>query len=247
MGGATSALLVGLAAPGDTAARVIDRIFEGVSEGLGRYNIALVGGDVSASTGGICLSATVIGYARRPVLRSGAAIGDIIYVTGPLGDAACGLQLMKRHGRPVELARRQRIGSLRWDVVRPLIARHLMPEARSAPEGKVNAMMDISDGLSIDLFRLCEESGRGARIEEGAVPLSGALREAAGSLGLDPLTLALDGGEDYELLFTMPHNVRPPGGAVAIGRITAQADGLRLRRADGRTTRLKPAGYRHFG
>lgn len=242
MGGRAQAILIALAAPGSTSTRIIDGLFEGVRLGLERYGIALVGGDVSSSVSGICLSATVLGHAAHPVLRSGAKAGDVIYVSGPLGDAACGFELLKRHGRAVDLDRATRVCGL--DIAGPLLGRHLMPEARISPKGKINSMMDISDGLSLDLMRLCEASGVGACVDKARLPLSEALRAAAPNMGLDPYALALNGGEDYELLYTMASESKPPKGAIAIGGIT---DGCGVLIKSGRTLKpLAPKGYRHF-
>ena len=175
------------------------------------------------------LSATLIGYAEKQILRSGAKAGDRIYVTGNLGDSACGLELLKRIKCRVPLNKdrsvatgdspRRAIGvrhsaknsaflkmGLSWKVVEPLIRRHLMPEARNPKKivQHATAMIDISDGLQIDLTRLCKESKVGARIFKEKIPISAEMKEAASLLGLSPLGLALTGGEDYELLFTAP-------------------------------------------
>lgn len=243
MGGRARAVLLGIALPGQTGRKVIDGIMEGVRKGIDHYGIALVGGDVSSSVHGICLSATIVGYAEKPVMRSGAKAGDLIYVTGPLGDASCGLELLKLRGRTVDFERPPR-GPIPWDLAGPLMQRHLMPLARKAPVGRINSMIDLSDGLSIDLYRLCTESGVGAVIEKDLLPISPALRSAAELLGKDPYVFALDGGEDYELLFTAPEG-KAPRGAVSIGAITES--GLFMADAQGRLTALYPKGYRHFG
>lgn len=245
MGGRARAILIGLAAPGRTGGKVIDGIMEGVRQGIGHYGIALVGGDVSSSTGGICLSATIVGYAENPVMRSGAQAGDVIYVTGPLGDASCGLELLKLRGRPVDFDHPPR-GPLSWDLAGPLMRRHLLPIARKAPSGRISAMIDLSDGLSLDLHRLCAESGVGAVIEKHLLPVSLALHGAARFMGKkDPYGFVLGGGEDYELLFTSPPG-RKPRGAVPIGRITGER-GLFITGDRGSRTVLSISGYSHFG
>jgi thiamine-monophosphate kinase len=244
MGGSPAHVLLSLALPARSDTRFLDGLLDGVHEALSLYRASLVGGDISSSGDGAVLNATVIGYARRPVLRSGARPGDRIYVTGPLGDAAAGLELLKRIGKPVDLGRpRQR--PLKWSIMEPLLHRHLMPVVRApgAIAARATAMIDISDGLSLDLWRLAEESGVGARIYEERLPLSDAMRQAAARLCLDPLELALAGGEDYELLFTAPRRVRVRG--VCIGEVVA--GGLTLVHPDGTTEPLRPRGYLHFG
>lgn len=245
MGGKPRFALLALAAPEDTEESFVDGLLDGMEEAFGLHGVALVGGDLSATKGKITLSLTVLGYAERPLKRSGAKPGDAIYVTGSLGESACGLMLLKLINRPVDLERPLE-GPLKWEVMEPLLRRHLMPEARK-PGSFVKlatSMIDLSDGLFIDLRRLCAESGVGARLYAEKIPVSGAVRTVAGSLGLDPLEFAAGGGEDYELLFTAP-----PGGKVRAARIgeVTRSRGLMLVSPDGEARAVEPSGYRHFG
>ncbi|KJU81742.1 thiamine-monophosphate kinase [Candidatus Magnetobacterium bavaricum] len=177
---------------------------DGIESALATYAVELIGGDVTSSRGGISVSATLVGFTERPVLRNGAMAGDGIYVTGNLGDSACGLHLLQRINRPVAIERPETITEtmtetmsppLAWQVIAPLLRRHLMPVV-SAPVdvSKATAMMDISDGLSIDLRRLCTNSGVGARVYESLLPQSVEMIEAAAFLGLNTTMLALCGG-----------------------------------------------------
>jgi thiamine-monophosphate kinase len=244
MGGRPRFALVTVAVPPATRDEFMAEFFRGVREALEKAGAALVGGDVSGSRHGTALSATLIGTAGRPILRSGGRPGEGIYVSGPLGDAACGLALLRAIGRPVSFARPVK-GPLPWKVMRPLLLRHLMPEPRSPRPylRSARAMIDVSDGLFLDLWRLCSESGVGARIYEDRLPISPDLTRAAAHLGLRAFDLATKGGEDYELLFTAPR--RSCVRAVRIGETTGE--GMVVVRSDGREAPIRPEGYRHFG
>jgi thiamine-monophosphate kinase len=244
MGGRPRFALLDIAATGDTGTDFIDGLLSGVKEALGLYGVSLVGGDVSSSGAGMALSATLLGFADRPVRRSGARPGDMIYVTGSLGESACGLGLLRSIGRPVDLEK-GRNKPLGWDVMRPLLKRHLMPEARrpGALSKHATSMIDLSDGLFLDLTRLCAESGVGARIYEDRIPVSEETRAAAESMGLEPMRLATAGGEDYELLFTAPTGRKLK--AACIGEVTR--GGLVFVDKRGVEAPLRPEGYRHFG
>jgi thiamine-monophosphate kinase len=244
MGGRPEFLLLNFSAGRDSEAAVFHRIFDGIEKASEQYGVSIVGGDISSSER-IVLSATVTGYASKIIRRSGARVGDSIYVTGCLGDAACGLQLLKRMKKPVELERRKKgYFDLQWDIVSPLIRRHLMPSAVEPGRGarSATAMIDISDGLFIDLSRICRESGVGARVYEERVPVSGQLKKAAEHLGVDPLTFATGGGEDYELLFTAPTNRKVE--AICIGEVTKS--GMTIVDAKGKKRKIPVKGYEHF-
>ncbi len=241
MGGSPSYALLGLALRPETEESFLDALLDGVGEALRFYKAELVGGDLSSAPVAV-LSATLIGHVSRPVKRGGARPGDFIYVTGPLGDSAMGLELLKRIGRPVDLKKPVN-KPFKWALLRPLLERHLQPVARD-PKGfkrHATAMIDISDGLSIDLVRLCTEGRVGARIYEEKIPVSLEVKTLAGYLGLDPLPLALKGGEDYELLFTSPHRIR---NAICIGEVAKS--GLMLVDRRGRHRPVRPEGYKHF-
>ena len=244
MGGCPSFVLLNIAAPGDTHENSLDSFFQGVQKALRRYHIRLVGGDLSAS-GALMVSATLIGYAKKPVLRSGARPGHRIYVTGNLGDSACGLELLKMIKRPVSIETGEKINTpLRWSTMESLLRRHLFAEARNPAKfaAGASAMIDVSDGLLIDLFRLCEESGVGARVHIRQLPLSAHMRKAASFLGKEPDMFATSGGEDYELLFTAPPRLRV--NAVCIGEITDS--GMVVVERDASERSFSPEGYQHW-
>ncbi len=244
MGGRPQFLLLDFSAGRDVEVGAFRRIFDGVEKAAQRYGVSLIGGDISSSPK-IVLSATVTGYASRFISRGGARVGDRIYVSGFLGDSGCGLQLLKRINRTVEIERRKKIDcGLPWEVALPLIRRHLMPVAVN-PErfaGKATSMIDVSDGLLIDLSRICGESGVGARLYAERLPMSRQLRKAAEYLKTDPLRFVFGGGEDYELLFTAPCNRKVD--AFCIGEITDS--GMTLVDETGQMESLAVKGYEHF-
>ncbi|MEW6569842.1 MAG: thiamine-phosphate kinase [Nitrospirota bacterium] len=267
MGGRPIYALLSIAAEKNTEKEVIDDLFRGVNTALDFYFTSLVGGDLSASNKYMSLSATVFGSVRKPVRRSGAKKGDIIYVTGTLGDSACGLELLKKIRRPLPFEYVKRTKSESWSVhflgdfdalapalareglkrnmLEPLIKRHLMPTARN-PAGfvkYVTAMIDISDGLLIDLTRLCNESNVGARIYAERIPISGALRKISSELDISPFRFALSGGEDYELLFTAPPSKKID--YPHIGEVTES--GRVIVDSRGREKPFYAEGFQHFG
>jgi thiamine-monophosphate kinase len=258
MGGLPAFVLLNIALNRNTEAAFVDMLFDGIQDAMKSYNTVLIGGDLSESKKDLVLSATLIGYAEKQILRSGAKAGDRIYVTGNLGDSACGLELLKRRKCQVPLNkdRSPKNSALRiphsaflklglsWEVVEPLVRRHLMPEARNPKKivQYATAMIDISDGLQLDLTRICKESKVGARIFKEKIPISAEMKEAASLLGLSPLGLALTGGEDYELLFTAPPEKKV--NAIYIGDIVKSKKSI----VDsfGKEKPFSAVGYRHF-
>ena len=244
MGGNPNYLLFNFSAGKDTTMDFFSELLDGIEEALRRYRISLIGGDISSS-GQVVLSATVTGYAKTYLSRRGARRGDRIYVTGYTGDAACGLSLMRKIRKKVymEKGSKQKF-PLPWKIVSPLIERHLLPLARN-PERyaqSATAMIDISDGLMLDLSRLCNESNVGALVYADKIPLSIELCTASDYLGLSPLDLACGGGEDYELLFTAPTDKKVD--AFCIGEIIKA--GMFLVDKNGRKRKAPIKGYQHF-
>jgi len=261
MGAVPRYLLVSLAIPKGLASAQIYRLYDGLMKVCRLHDVSLIGGDTSASKAGLFLSITLIGTtkARRALFRHGARVGDRIYVTGSLGDSLAGLQLLTR-GKGAGSARYRgtRLRRAHRDL---LVRRHLHPAARLAEGQWLNdarlatAAIDISDGLSGDLRHICEESRVGAELDLDRIPISRACRSYADSRRLDPLQLALTGGEDYELLFTVSSTKQPiierqaraRGFRVTcIGTIRPRRFGLQMRSGD-RTIRPIPMrSYEHF-
>jgi len=249
MGARPQLFLLSLVMPMERTGRWLDRMLTGMARAARQYGLRLAGGDTAQSPAGnpkVGLSITVIGVAERgrALRRSGAQAGDAIFVSGRLGAAQLGLDLVLRG------MHRER----RW---KRLLAPHYYPAIYLdlgqwlARRGLASAAMDISDGLSIDLYRLCQSSGVGARIHAPQIPcvaVPGELR----AMGMDALKLALDGGEDYALLFTAPKRwaARIPRSfrgteLTRIGEIV-RSRGVKLIAADGTSLSLEPLGWDHF-
>jgi thiamine-monophosphate kinase len=239
-------------------------IYEGFLAAAREFGVTLIGGDVSRTPERIVIDSIVIGETRRgqAVLRSGARVGDQIYVTGTLGAAAAGLRLSEHaNGLRTRAARTRLLSGLD-----PLVRRQAHPTPRVAcgallgERRLASAMIDLSDGLSSDLAHLCERSGVGALVEAASLPVAPLLRQSGAAnsspftraLRADALDLALHGGEDFELLFTVRPRIasRLPkrlGGVplTRIGEVLAASEGVKLVR-DGRAEILQPSGFDHF-
>jgi len=250
MGGTPQYFFIGLGIPGKYRSEYIDELYTGIAKIAGKFGIAIAGGDTCMSKKGFVLSGTLIGSADRIITRSGSKEGDGIFVTDTLGDSAMGLMLLRK--RQAE-GKRQKASA--WArAPRPcktltsrealfLLNKHLMPEPRPVKNtSKITSMIDISDGLLIDLGHICDESKVGAVIYKDKIPVSKALGSAAKISGTDPLQVALRGGEDYALLFTAPQDIKTD--AVQIGEIVRK--GRFIIDEKGRKTRFKPEGYEHF-
>jgi thiamine-monophosphate kinase len=222
MGGRPRCFLLSLALPETHTGRWLDLFLGGLRRASSKFHCPLVGGDTTRRNE-ILINVTVVGEVRtgHAMLRSGARANDILYVSGRLGAAELGLQIVRQ-------------GQGASNKENPLTRKHLYPEPRLAlgqwlaQRGLASAMMDLSDGLSSDLPRLCAASSVGARLEQAKIP-----RVPSSALairhGHDPLQFALHGGDDYELLFTVPlqkTGMLPKSfqgaGLTAIGRITAE-------------------------
>jgi thiamine-monophosphate kinase len=235
----------------------VDELYEGFFALAETYNVALIGGDVSRTPERIVIDSIVLGEVTggRAVRRASARPGDHIFITGALGGAAAGLRLLERGAR----LRRRRPRSSHSRAIEQLLLRQLRPEPRIAwgvalgEEHLATAMIDISDGLSSDLSHLCRESNVGAIVDASRIPIDPPVVNLCGRRALDPLLLALHGGEDFELLFTVrPRDLswlpRRVGGVPVtyIGDVTNEAGRIYL--AEGsRVGTLEPAGFTHFG
>ena len=198
MGGRPKFALLGLALRRGMAKDDVSKFFLGFEAAAREHRTQLIGGDVSSSAK-MSISVTVVGEGKNPVRRSGARPGDLIFVSGTLGDAAAGLGLLKKGHK---LGRNRRADVLLRAFLDPVpkLSLGLALSTRRA----ATAMIDVSDGLSVDLLHLCEESLVGADIHLARLPISSELR----SFVKKPENLALHGGEDYQLLFTVhPKNL----------------------------------------
>lgn len=214
MGGKPIATFLSLALPKTLPEQWMQEFMEGYNGISEKFGAALLGGDTTCSPDRICINVAVLGTCPRGKarLRSAARPGDLVCVTGTLGDSAAGLRLI--------------LGGQKGAAPR-LMDRHYTPTPR-VEEGLalsclpgVHAMMDISDGVGSDLRHILDESGVGARIDTGKLPISKELQALCSEKGWDPKELALSGGEDYELLFTMDPQETPDIPYTVIGEITA--------------------------
>jgi thiamine-monophosphate kinase len=245
MGGVPRYFLLSLALPESHTGRWLDAFLSGLRRASREFACILVGGDTTRRRE-ILINVTIVGEIRNAhaVLRSGARAGDILYVTGRLGEAELGLRLLKR-------SKTQPRSSNHF------LRKHLYPEPRLAvghwlaEKRLATSMMDLSDGLSSDLPRLCAASGVGADVESKNLPAVQHSNAVRGP-GVDSLQLALHGGDDYELLFTIRSNrvnmlPKTLHGVplTAIGRITEHR-GLVLLKQGGRKRQLHPGGWDPF-
>jgi thiamine-monophosphate kinase len=245
MGGAPRCFLLSLALPETHTGQWLDLFLGGLRRASRKFQCALAGGDTTRRDQ-MLINTTVVGEVRagRAVLRSGARLDDILYVSGRLGAAELGFQIVRR-------------SKGRASKKNPLTRKHLYPVPRLAlgqwlsKKGLTTAMMDLSDGLSSDLPRLCAASVVGARLEAVKIPLV-ETHGLALKHGLDPLQLALHGGDDYELLFTVPERkvgLLPKSfqgvRLTAIGKITRNQELLVLEE-NGRAEPLVPGGWDPF-
>ena len=254
MGATPRYFLLTLALPGRKAGRWLDEFARGMALAARRFDIRLIGGDVSRHDR-VAAALAVIGDTQRSraLTRSGARPGDALYVSGRLGAAQDGLEMLLRAGAR-GAARREDSYS---------VERHLYPVPRLelgswlAAQRLASAAMDVSDGLSTDLGRLCAASGLGAVVHAGALPMArderpGARRGETVRARATELRRALDGGEDYELLFTVPRRLtsRIPHAfrGVPITRIGELTAGRTvLLEENGRMRKLRARGWEHFG
>jgi len=249
MGGSPERAYLILALPRRLSKEMIHRLLKALVKSLNYYNTDLVGGDTVFSPGPMMLALTLQGAVlrREMVLRSSARPGDLLLVTGTLGAAAAGLELVRRY---------QKVPSQFRSVVKRLLAP--VPRLKQgrilAASGRVHAMLDISDGLAGDVRRLAKASGVGVRLWANKLPLSRSVRLAAQTLNQDPLNFALRGGEDYELLFTTPAQYAPDlikllqvqtrTSCSIIGEIVPACQGMQVILPDGRQCNL-PAAWEH--
>lgn len=255
MGGEPLWALVSLALPPETDVGFVDGLYEGMRDQLRLAGASIVGGNISRISKDVVIDFCLLGRGNpsKLILRSGAREGDVIMVTGSLGDSRAGLELILNPDTGVP-----------DDVRRFLEERHLAPQPRLeegrtlARWGKVTAMADVSDGLAGDIGHICDASGAGAEIRMADLPVSSACKEAALAAGKDAWDWALSGGEDYELLFTVsPDSVeevrellRSETGTLctAVGRIVSREEGVRVIRPDGRSVSAVSGsgGWDHF-
>ena len=249
-------ITVSIALSNRFSVEALEELYEGIHQACKFYNVDLIGGDTTSSPKGLYISVTAIGQGEKDKLtyRNGAKVGDIICVTGNLGAAYLGLQLLERE-KQIYLAN----PGVKTDLENQdfLVGRQLKPEARrdminlfSKSKLVPTAMIDVSDGLASELFHICQQSKVGAFIEESGVPIHQDAQLMAIKFKLDPITCALSGGEDYELLFTIDPSdldkVKFLPDIYIMGDIVPQEDGVKLHTKGGNIHPIKAQGWNHF-
>ncbi len=256
MNGTPRQITVGLGVSSRFTVEHLEALYSGIRLACEIYGVDLVGGDTTSSRSGLVISITCIGDAKKGAVvgRDGAKDTDLICVSGDLGAAYMGLQLLEREKNA---SAGQKDFVPRFEGKEYLVERQLKPEARKdiiaelAKEGILpTSMIDISDGLSSELLHLCKASGTGCRVYEDRIPIDYQTAVMAEELGMNLVTAAMNGGEDYELLFTVPLHFhdkvdRLPGIKV-IGHITKEDLGCAMITRDGTEMPLKAQGFNHM-
>jgi len=235
MGAEPRAALLALVLPDAFPDEQLYSLIDGVAEASDSYGSPVVGGNLSRG-GELSITTTVMGEAPNGVLtRSGAIPGDLVLVTGTVGDAALGLARLQAGLGP---GAERYVERWRRPITRLQEGRRLL--------GLATAAIDLSDGLLLDLERVCEASGVGALIEADALPLGEGFRRLAGELGLDPIRLALSGGEQYELLFTASPETGARELGTSIGRVVSEPARVQVVDEQGRPIDIDTPGYTHW-
>jgi thiamine-monophosphate kinase len=234
----------------------LEEIYSGIYLACERYGVDLIGGDTSSSITGLMMSLTVLGDALEADItyRDTARIGNLICVSGDLGGAYMGLLLLEREKKVLNadpsmhpelegydyILQRQLKPEARVDIVRKLKDLHIKP----------TAMIDISDGLASEILHICTGSKTGCSLYEEKIPIDPATMQASYEMGIDPSVSALNGGEDYELLFTIDMNdydkIRNDPDISVVGHITNEAAGMNLITRSGSQVPLKAQGWDAF-
>lgn len=256
MMGKPSHITVSLAVSNRFSVEAIEELYSGMLEACKNYGVDLVGGDVTSSLKGLIITVSIVGFAEpeKVVYRHTAKPGDILCVTGDLGAAFMGLQILRRekeeftanpHMQPQlegtdYILKRQLKPEARTDMVAELQERGIVP----------TAMIDVSDGLASELLHICRQSGTGAHIFEDKLPIHAAALECMAEWNLSAATCALNGGEDYELLFTISQadydKIKLHDDISFIGYVTAPDLGIYMTTNAGQKVELKAQGWVHF-
>jgi len=234
----------------------IEQVYEGIHLACENYGVDLVGGDTTSSLTGLTICITAIGSAPREklVYRSGARPNDLLCVTGDLGGAYMGLQLLERENEVFKVNPKVQPKLEGYDYI---LQRQLKPEARKdmvEAFGKMGiqptSMIDISDGLSSEILHLCKNSGVGCRLYEEKIPYADQTKALAEEFSINPIVAALNGGEDYELLFTLPladyDKIKNDPDISIIGHMTPKDEGAMLVTTGGSLIPLQAQGWKHI-
>ncbi|MCS6822973.1 MAG: thiamine-phosphate kinase [Cytophagaceae bacterium] len=256
MNGIPQQITVSLAISNRFSVEAIDELYKGIEAACKKYSVDLVGGDTTSSKTGLLISVTAVGTVSKQklTLRKGAAENNIICVTGDLGAAYMGLQVLERE-KQVFLANPDMQPELFGKEY--IIQRQLKPEARTdiiheflSLSLQPTSMMDISDGLASEILHLCHASDTGAIIYEEKLPIDPMTYETAREFQLDATTCVMNGGEDYELVFTLPlsdyDKIKNHPSITVVGYMTPKHEGVKLMSRGGNLYDIKAQGWKHF-
>lgn len=246
-------ITVSIAISSKFSLEAVEELYSGIHLACEKYGVDLIGGDTTSSLTGLTISVTAIGEANEDelVYRSGAQSGDLVCVSGDLGGAYMGLQLLERENEVFKVNPNQQPQFEGYDYI---LERQLKPEARAdikellkTLDIKPTSMIDISDGLSSEVLHLCKASKVGCNIYEEKIPLDKQTKDFAEELSINPLVAALNGGEDYELLFTVPLGsydlIKKEFDITIIGHITPESEGANLVTTGGSIIPLQAQGW----
>jgi len=249
-------ITVSIALSNRFSVEAVDALYAGINAAAEHYGVDVIGGDTTASRSGLVISVTAIGESKKEVLsyRSGANVNDILCVTGDLGGALVGLQILERE-KQVYLANPDMKPEL--EKYSYVTGRQLRPEARMDIVHELrelgivpSSMIDVSDGLASELFHICKASDVGVTIYEDKLPIDKQTFDTAVELNLDPITCVLNGGEDYELMFTIDQKdfekLEKHPDIHFIGHVTKAEEGKYLVTKSGTAVQLKAQGWKHF-
>lgn len=250
-------ILVSIAVSNRFPLEAIEELYAGIQLACKQYKVDLVGGDTTSSNSGLIINVTAIGKAKSEdiVYRDGANENDLLVVTGDLGGAYLGLQVLERENEVFKVNPNVQPDLSSYEYI---IGRQLKPEARldivdllKALEVKPTSMIDISDGLSSEILHLSKQSGYGFKLYEEKIPLDSTIIRTAEEFGLNPVTCALNGGEDYELLFTIKQEdftkIKGNPNLTVIGHTTEQnAENYLMMRNSDSAMKLTAQGWNAF-
>ncbi|WP_113651397.1 thiamine-phosphate kinase [Pedobacter namyangjuensis] len=256
MNGMATQITVSLGLSSKFPLEAVEEIYKGIELACNKFNIDLIGGDTSSSKQGLVISVTSIGYAKAEEVtyRNGAGEGDLICVSGDLGGAYVGLQILERE-KQIFLENPQLQPDLEGKDY--IIERQLKPEGRrdivdllAQMKIKPTSMIDVSDGLASEILHICTQSEKGCTLYEEKIPIDPMTYDTARELGLDPTVCALNGGEDYELLFTIKQSdyekLKNDVDISIIGHITDKNSGCNMISKSNVSHELKAQGWNAF-
>jgi thiamine-monophosphate kinase len=256
MNGIPEQITVSIAVSNRFPKEALEELYEGIHKACEFYNVDLIGGDTTSSLSGLMISITAIGVAPKDevVYRNGAKEHDLLVVTGDLGAAYMGLQLLEREKEVYKANPNIQPDLDGYDY---LLERQLKPEARKDVIGFLKeldvlptSMIDISDGLASEIFHICKQSNVGAHIYDEKLPIDTLVSTTAIDFNIDPSTCVLNGGEDYELLFTIKQadfdKIKGNPHMTVIGHITNASAGKYFIDKQGSAIELKAQGWSHF-